>query len=569
MRNKKLEEKLVAAFNNNRNFKPSNEELAQTAVSQLIDEGARFVRKEEIENGELVYRIYLFTKEGERYLVDPGSKNLIWAKEQHELTNTSTVNSNGKEVCQLIQTSVLSAATTLKFRSFSAIENGNLFIPITHNRLLKVSAEGIQEIPNGSNQDGIYVEHPTSEPFNYQADADVQQGLRLFEELVVETQATENPSHKWLVGMRLGLFPYIRQLVNRRQITNIRGLSQHGKTTGAERFTRLHGLGELRGNVSVAYVQRLGDMGLLGIDNREQAKLTEDWIQYLLFLATGAEAGRATQSGGLIKWIDRPVGVFTSIEGVVRTELSNRTLSIQYHLSEATERLLENRLIEQIERNRDLMLSALMKVFVLYFQRKDSIPTFKPFSPNFKEDFDTNVGLLLAYAEASGRQQSWAESIVNQWQAGQEREVEDTSSELASLLMNMIDNYESAQEATYTNFQSALAKNAFLDSTPYNFNGIQGTLYITSPQRLLTPLRKLAASARQDSLPLNAQGLGARLRELKAEDGLLLLTEQDEPNKLKRLNSGRRIGLFKPSDSGPATSPLPTETTQYADLKVT
>ena len=69
MRNKKLKEKMVEAFSNNRNFKPSTEELAQTAVSTLTDEGARFVRKEEVENGELVYRIYLFTKDGERHLV--------------------------------------------------------------------------------------------------------------------------------------------------------------------------------------------------------------------------------------------------------------------------------------------------------------------------------------------------------------------------------------------------------------------------------------------------------------------------------------------------------------------
>ena len=569
MRNKKLQEKLVASFNNSRNFKPSSEELAETAVFQLVDEGARFVRKEEVENGELVYRIYLFTKDGERYLVDPGSKNLLWAKEQHELTNTSTVNSNGKEVCQLIQTSVLSAATTLKFRSFSAIEDGNLFIPITNNRLLKISADGIEEIPNGSNQDGIYIEHPTGEPFNYQADADVQQGLRLFEELVVETQATENPSHKWLVGMRLGLFPYIRHLVGRRQITNIRGSSQHGKTTGTERFTRLHGLGELKGNVSVPYLQRCGDNGLLAIDNREQSTLDDQWIMYLLFLATGAEAGRATQSGGLIRWTDRPLCVVTSIEGVARTELANRTLSIEYRLSETTKRLDEQRLIGQIEGNRNLILSALMKVFVLYFQQRNSVPSFKPFSPNFREDFDTNIGLLLAYAEATGREKSWAEFILHQWQAGQEQETEETSSELAPLLTYMIDSYESAREATYTTMQSAMASSAFLNSTPYEFNGIPGTLYITQPQKLLTPLRKMAASAHQNSLPLNTQGLVARLHELKAEDGLLLLTEQDEPHKLKRLNNGRRIGLFKVSDSEPTATPLPVEATQCAEAKVT
>jgi len=77
------------------------------------------------------------------------------------------------------------------------------------------------------------------------------------------------------------------------------GPTQQGKTSGVQRFTLLHGLGLVKGDYTVGALAGLGDIGLLVLDNKEQANFTQELIDFCLFLATGAERGRSQVDGRL------------------------------------------------------------------------------------------------------------------------------------------------------------------------------------------------------------------------------------------------------------------------------
>src|SRR5205085_8567591 len=134
-------------------------------------------------------------------------------------------------------------------------------------------------------------------------------GLDKFEELLVDTQSCRVPEMKWLVAMHEGLFPFIRDAYSARLIIEHIGGSQQGKTTGAVRFIRLHGLKDHHGNYSVAAIRNLGDIGLIVLDNKEQKNFDQELIDFCLFLATGAELGRSFSDGRLRTSKSSPVGV--------------------------------------------------------------------------------------------------------------------------------------------------------------------------------------------------------------------------------------------------------------------
>src|SRR5262249_25053117 len=151
------------------------------------------------------------------------------------------------------------------------------------------------------------------------------------------------------------------------------GPSQNGKTTAARRYHLLHhgwqsGINEdVPGDYSVASLGNLGDIGLLIMDNKETPDMRRDFINYLLYLATGPERGRSTTDGHIrAKQPGRPVGVVTSIEGFSRNELQLRTAIIKI---ERTGKPIDNRPIERaILVERHDILSGLVMVLQKFLQ---------------------------------------------------------------------------------------------------------------------------------------------------------------------------------------------------------
>ncbi len=242
-----------------------------------------------------------------------------------KVCGVSTLPAGAQAAIQRLQVLAETQAGVMRFREFSAMSDDleSLYIPIANQRLLRITASVIETVENG--HDSLWLEQPKGNvgditinqdvPLSYRA-GNPQEGLAAFERLLVETQACRLPAMRWFVAMFEGLFPYVRSTCPARLIIEHNGKFQQGKTSGAQRFTFLHGLGEVLGNVTADSLANKGDLGLLSVDNKEQKNFSQEIIDFFLFLSTGAQRVRSKRDGTIRPGPNgRPVGVITSIQG--------------------------------------------------------------------------------------------------------------------------------------------------------------------------------------------------------------------------------------------------------------
>jgi hypothetical protein len=437
--------------------------------------------------------------------------------------------------------------STIRIKRFSALSSDRraLYLPKRDHHLLRVRPDRIDEVANGTNPDSIWLEHPERNAFVY-GSLNTAEGLEHFERLLVETQACSERSMCWFIAMAEALFPYVRENCPARFITVHIGPSQSGKTTGAQRFTLLQGLGDVKGDWSVAALANMPDPGLLVLDNKEQANFKQDLVDYGLFLATGAERGRSTQDGQLRKAPSgRPVCVITTIEGVNKTEFRKRCIYVQYGV--AGNRLRRGAIEQEITKRRDEICSALTKVLQRYLAiREQERETPHPI-PEFDEHFAELCYLLWAYADVSAKPSGWADTIIADWARIIGEHEDEDDSELEEPIWTVL---KSAGLYDLGSVKSIL------------YQGQPGKLYETECGTLLGALKYL----RRDhvSLPSTPKGLSNRLNSTSFHS-FVYLTPERAPDLLRRSANRRPIGFFVPNDDVTIAEP-PTAIPSSSEL---
>ncbi len=453
--------------------------------------------------------------------------NLPIAKLLYDVCGISTFTMPARIAIQRLQIDAVDKVSPVRVRKFSGIsEDGNrLYVPVSDSRVLLISDGLIDTTINGDNEDCLWVEHPNEIPAEF---VDGVDGFELFEKLIVETQACAEDPMKWFVAMNEGIFPFLRDSVPARFITIHVGPSQSGKTTGAQRFTLLHGLGDVHGDYSTAALSNEGDIGLLVMDNKEQANLEQDYVDYLLFLSTGAKRGRSFSDGRMRRALDgRPVGIITSIEGVKRPELQARCVEVLYERK--TDALPRASIEYQIKKRRNEIFSALVLVLTRFLGIRGQKRSPNPI-PLFEEHFVTLCDLLRAYGEVVGMLDEWSETIIAGWVDSLAKKEPDEN-DFEYPIGRVIENYDRAPDMYSFTVQQ------------FSYAGRKGKLYITQPQKLLTMLHGL--NLRELRLP-NSSGLGRRLRSSQFEAFTFLPTDTPGIEGLKRVGSKRPIGFFVP-----------------------
>ena len=358
---------------------------AATRNDQATDKGGRDSRRKN--DAEKVYEVIkkasgVFIKDEEGYSILINKRRILINAELHnvelaKLFDRAGVSENftaeGKRTVQRLLVRASEQANNMHVRKFSAMSTIEpIYIPTTQE-VLEISAGDLRPVPNGSNADRVWIEHPYGDPLKFNSAVNVKAALKRFEELIVDTATCAVPAMKLLLAMNAALFPFIRDGVTARMLTLLTGPSQNGKTTAARRYHLLHhgrqpGINEdVLGDYSVASLGNLGDTGFLVMDNKETADMRRDFINFLLYLATGAERGRSTSDGSIRPRLPgRPVGVVTSIEGFSRNELQLRTAIIKF---ERHGKPIDNYPIEQaILSERHDIISALVEVLRRYLQ---------------------------------------------------------------------------------------------------------------------------------------------------------------------------------------------------------
>lgn len=523
--------------------------LATLRIREFIDQRkGQYVKNED---GSLHVII-----EGRRISLDSDPKNYGLARLLLKGCDLSTVSSVAKSTIQRIQLEADEKSERMRLRRFAAFsaETATLYVPISGGGLLRVTAEDISQVPNGQNEASFWVEHPEDAPFKYSPSTAAHSALADFEKLLVDTQACSVPSMRWFVAMHTAFFPYIRDAFSARFIVEFIGPSQHGKTTGAKRFISLHGLVDVKGDVSVAALANGGDEGFIVLDNKEQANFEQDLIDYVLFLATGAQRGRSSQDGSRVrKSGSRPVAVITTIEGVPKKELQNRCVQVEYRLGGGSH--LRGEIESEITRKRDAICAAMMVVLQRYLSvRAERRPT--PAIPNFPEHFTALCDLLRAYGEEAGKPAGWSEGVIEKWNSVL-RQREQDEDELEHPINRVLDGIDQLSPGDIT-----------VEHIP-SYNGIPGKLYVTECGALLTALQKL--NLHDQPLPRSASALGRRIRSGTFRS-FVVLDEERAPDlaMLKHTMRKRPIGFFVADDDGmtvAAADPAPPVIEQVSENK--
>ena len=522
---------------------------ARTVVKGIEDEGGKFIR-----HGNDVFVIL----GNRRIAVTPDFKNQEYAALQLKYADVGTAEAKGRAICQRVAVFGGQHAENVRVRRFSALSSDGLrlYIPGTEGNLLQLSRDGISIVPNGTNQDGLWLEHPEGTPFSFDPQVNTRAALGDFERLCVDTIACNIPEHAWLLAMHEGLLPYLRDCVSARMLVEHLGPSQHGKTTAAERFVRLHGLGEVLGDITVAYLRNCCDgIGLAALDNKEQANYKQDLIDFLLFAATGGRHGRSTKEGAARELLDRPIVALTSIEGLFKGELQNRTISVRF--GRLADRHRDRDAIErEIKGKRNAILSGVCCVLCRFLRNadqnwRDKLPSLANNCwTNFQGYVETLASLLFAYGEETGRDAEWVDRILQSWfetivVACNEREEDVFETHIEHLLQLYDAQCEKSSFLPDLQPAGVALLKAVKKETGYHNRDEQGSLYVTSAGELLNVMQMNRIGV-QD-LPKTAHGMRARIDSTRWVR-LRILDEQDDPRKLRRSSQRRPIGIFRPDD---------------------
>jgi hypothetical protein len=487
---------------------------------------------------------YLKDQDGNLYVLIGGQRiPLNFDRNNHALANlminvclVSTLLPGAQSAIQRLQCIAESKAGKIHSLRFSALIGERVYIPVANGRsLVCIAADCVSWEKNGINKDFVWVDHPEDDPFRWMKLTEItgQGELARFERLCVDTQACVKPAMRWLVAMQEGLFPFVRDACPSRFITAHIGPSQEaGKTTGAQRFTLLHGLGEVKGSCTAAALANMGDIGLLVADNKEQANWNTDLIDYFLFLSTGARRERSTSDGKMrVPLRGRPIGVITTIEGVSKDELQNRTVEVEYLVTGP--KIDRAKIENEIRTCRHGMLTALAHVLQRWLTiRMECGPT-PDALPNFRENFQTIADLLRAYGEVAKKPEGWAEGIIAEWAvvlAGKEPDRED---EFEHPICRVIRERDAHQ--------------AEISVSSVEYSGRKGKLYVMDWGSLLASLQRL--NLRDLPLPKTTNGLSRRVRSGRYRS-FEFLDEEKAPDvpELKHTESRKVLGLFFPED---------------------
>ena len=186
-----------------------------------------------------------------------------------------------------------------------------------------------------------------------------------------------------------------------------------GKTTGAQRFLLIHGLGKVLGDYTPAALWALGDIGLLVMDSKERVHFPKQVLDYCLFLSSGDKRVRRLPGGRQMVYRCPPVGVITTIVGDLHRELRSRCLYVRFSVK-GRDGLRRDSIEREIADKRAVILGGLFHVLRRYLQIAGQTPSPNPI-PKFREHFAVLCDLLRAYGDVAGKPDGWAEEIIKDW----------------------------------------------------------------------------------------------------------------------------------------------------------
>lgn len=419
-------------------------------------------------------------------------------------------------------------------RSFAAMVSDSIYVPVNDGRLVQITSSGAKQVENGSNQDAIWVDHPFDNAFSplseLPPDAVIQQGLKLFEELLVDTQACGDEMG-WFTAINGALLPFVRDILDARFLLVHTGGAGSGKTTGARRFLRLLGLADVHGDYSLAALGNQTDPGFLVLDNREQRDVDRPMMNYLLYLATGADRARSDREGNIRRGDARPIAHLTSIEGMHSEELRRRCVDVSYQISGRP--IASEPTDQAILRSRSVIFGGMAAVLSRFLNIRGSKAAPSPARvAGFPGHFAALCDLLRAFGDVSSRGRAWADSVVERW-------------------VRVLDELDGAEDQLESLIKGVALSGSLGMPVQANIGGQNGSLYCTDASALHRALRSQGDPV---AIPVSPSGLGRRIKNSRFV-AIQAVDSSTAPGlkQLERTRHHRPLGIFIPPDAlGPA-----------------
>jgi DNA primase len=457
---------------------------------------------------EIIYRY--FARHGRFYFDGTDTVYLIFKARTFEVANNTAFNSLMHRMTRLLYTrapgnSVWEALRCIAYNSGRRIDRAQwiytddiqdaiyLNFNCPNNRILKISPAGIQEIPNGMNDDHILLSQSDKiMPFNWLPDADIHEGMEALQELVVDNLVCERKQRYfilcWLIsGFLSGFAPY-------QGLMKFSGTSGGGKSTAAKLFTTLlYGDEQLSDPTGAAAYSLAAQNPLLVIDNLEGKDITRTMQKFLLLLATRGKKEKRTSGteSDTTQEAPRALGCITAIEPFTLPELINRTYDIYFDVGRwGSDGFYESDVLSQIKKQRDLILSALLKfiqkdILPNLDQRKDFITVLRrEYKGHAKERTNEYLALLMLVLDQVLKYIPWygpydlmsgletgAKEIRQAWieeQNAKAKDTEVTSNDILKLLDGLVREY----------LQTLKNKNV----TPQHYDGYDDEVFVLEHQ---------------------------------------------------------------------------------------
>ena len=248
------------------------------------------------------------------------------------------------------------------------VANYTVYFNLNNDRheIAKISPVGIEIMKNGSNSDGIILENSGKiEPIQFLPDAEESEADKSIVSLILDNLAC-SPENRFLIWAWLSCFLLI-DFAGTKPMTRFEGSSSSGKTTASKLITTLlYGQPQQKKSTDAANYSDGARNPLIALDNVETNDLTEELVNFMLTSITGIAKEKRKTGTDTETVVERTKCLIntTGIEPLKGelTETLSRTFIIRFNMEEsANDCFLEAQIIAQIRKQRDYLLSVMMK----------------------------------------------------------------------------------------------------------------------------------------------------------------------------------------------------------------
>ncbi len=290
-------------------------------------------------------------------------------------TNLLPTKEPGRSVWESLASEAYNMGMRIDLASWIATDRANdtVFVNLNSrdNSIIKIGKKNIEEVPNGINKEGMLLKSSDMiRPVNYLPDCDIREGMQALKNLVLGNLTCEPELGYqiilWLFSaFLLDFCPYMA-------LMKFSGATASGKTTAAKLVSVLiYGTEELGDPTGAAAYADAAQNPLLVIDNLESGDMTKQIEKFLLLSATkGGKVKRIQgKDSGTIREKPRALVLITAIEPFTKAEHINRTYDIEFSLKYKKDDFIEDEVIRELVKKRDLIISSILK-----FIARDVLP---------------------------------------------------------------------------------------------------------------------------------------------------------------------------------------------------